>query len=63
MTIKKLIPCTLTAAVIASAALTGCSSKGTSDKVLQLQRLLHRRQRRLLQSLPRPRIQKQAAAK
>ena len=32
MTIKKLIPCTLTAAVIASAALTGCSSKGTSDK-------------------------------
>ena len=27
MTIKKLIPCTLTAAVIASAALTGCSSK------------------------------------
>ena len=32
MTIKKLIPCTLTAAVIASAALTGCSSKATSDK-------------------------------
>lgn len=32
MTIKKLIPCTLTAAVIAFAALTGCSSKGTSDK-------------------------------
>ena len=32
MTIKKLIPCTLTAAVLASAALTGCSSKGTSDK-------------------------------
>lgn len=32
MTIKKLIPCTLTAAVIASTALTGCSSKGTSDK-------------------------------
>ena len=35
MTIKKLIPCTLTAAVIASAALTGCSSKGTSDKSTQ----------------------------
>ena len=32
MTIKKLIPCTLTAAVLASTALTGCSSKGTSDK-------------------------------
>ncbi len=32
MTIKKLIPCTLTAAVLASAALTGCSSKSASDK-------------------------------